>query len=61
MPIMSENVETSITIPAPTPKEPVAEKPDATVPDVQENQESKKDSETYVMATRPDTSTEPHS
>lgn len=56
IPILSENVETSITIPAPTPKEPVTEKSDAP-----ENQESKTDNDTYVMASRPDSSFEPHS
>lgn len=56
IPIMSESVETSITIPAPTPKEPITEKPDTT-----ENQESKRETEAYVKASRPDTSSEPHS
>ncbi|XP_026322386.1 tropomodulin-1 isoform X2 [Hyposmocoma kahamanoa] len=56
IPTMTENVETSITIPAPTPKEPVTE-----TPDTPGNQESKRDPETFVMASRPDTSSEPHS
>lgn len=54
MPIVSENVETSITIPAPTPKE------GTDVPTI-ENQESQRESENYVMASRPDSSSEPHS
>lgn len=60
VPIISENVETSITIPAPAPKEPVTEIP-ATTGVVDENQDSRRDTETYVMASRPDTNAEPHS
>lgn len=58
VPIISENVETSITIPAPAPKEPDTTDVSAIV---EENQESKRDTETYVMASRPDTNVEPHS